>query len=159
MLSDSTCDPPETIVARGLQWWQSFVQSNASLPPTFARPPEIEKWSPPLVGSLKINLDGAWNPQLKMGGFECIYRDASGNFLMAKSGSYSDIFSPLQAKASAFHEAVLGKLLKTLRPFFHQSLKLHLPVFVAKPTVLLIVLPILVFLLLKVVNGLIPLQV
>ncbi|KAB2626196.1 hypothetical protein D8674_017856 [Pyrus ussuriensis x Pyrus communis] len=107
MLWDGRCDPLDTIVARGLQWWQSFVQANASLPPTSARPLEIYKWSPPPVGSLKINLDGAWNSQLKMGGFECICRDASRNFLAAKSGSYSDIFPPLQAEASAFHEAVV----------------------------------------------------
>ncbi|RXH81748.1 hypothetical protein DVH24_036089 [Malus domestica] len=46
-LFDGRCDSPDIIVARGFQWWQSFIQLNATLPPTSVTPPKIYKWSPP----------------------------------------------------------------------------------------------------------------
>ncbi|KAB2629256.1 hypothetical protein D8674_034051 [Pyrus ussuriensis x Pyrus communis] len=43
------------------------------------------KWTPPPLGSLKMNIDGAWISSRRLGGVGLIVRDDSGGFLAVKA--------------------------------------------------------------------------
>lgn len=63
-----------------------------------APPPQQQKWLAPPSGNLKLNVDGAWNVDRRIGGYGGVFRDGRGCFVAAKCGHFLNAFSPLQAE-------------------------------------------------------------
>lgn len=75
-------------------------------PPTW-HPPPPKKWLAPPSGNLKLNVDGAWNVDRRIGGYGGVFRHDRGCFVAAKCGHFLNAFSPLQAEALAFRELLV----------------------------------------------------
>ncbi|KAB2602780.1 aspartic proteinase-like protein 2 [Pyrus ussuriensis x Pyrus communis] len=52
-----------------------------------------------------MNIDGSWNVGRRVAGFGAIIRDSDGLFVVALSGSFGDVSSPLLSKAMAVRVA------------------------------------------------------
>ncbi|XP_050157483.1 uncharacterized protein LOC126631381 [Malus sylvestris] len=61
--------------------------------------PSLITWNLPPFGSLKINIDGAWDSSRSWALFGFIARDADGLFVAAMAGLLNDVLSPLHAEA------------------------------------------------------------
>ncbi|XP_068339117.1 uncharacterized protein [Pyrus communis] len=119
-LWSGTCKNADVIVGRCLTWWQDFTLTRLAQYVPNTSPNICPKWSLPPPVFIKLNIDGAWNADSKLGGFGLIIRDASGSFVTAMAGHFMDTFSHLQAETLAFRSAVLWAI---SRDFLHIILK------------------------------------
>lgn len=71
------------MVTKVLSWWQEFVSTNTqgALPHGHNLGPT--KWTTPPSGLPKINFDGAWSGDNKLGGVGIIVRDGASIFVVA----------------------------------------------------------------------------
>lgn len=91
----------ESTAAHAIDRWHEFRRLNKPPPSTsvhFGVPP---RWSRPPPSRLKLKVDGAWCERSETGGASPILRDAEGNFVVAATSLFSNVFSPLQVEALA----------------------------------------------------------
>ncbi|XP_024171787.1 uncharacterized protein LOC112177760 [Rosa chinensis] len=66
----------------------------------------VEKWKPPSIGTLKVNIDGSFYESTRQGGFGFVIRDSDGQFIVGGGGPLSQLLSPEHAELSAFQAAL-----------------------------------------------------
>ncbi|KAK8940238.1 hypothetical protein KSP40_PGU005276 [Platanthera guangdongensis] len=79
-----------------------FVLCAISTPSVDAREPGVpssDRWIPPHIGVIKINIDGAFRAEISLGGMEVIVRDSSGQCLSWRLSWCSHVSSPAVAGA------------------------------------------------------------
>lgn len=83
------------VMDRAVHWWQDFLRVTCpySQSVSYGVP---HRWSCPLIGRLKLNVDGAWDEEQCLGGVGIIIRSAEGNFV----GTVT-VFSPIQVETLA----------------------------------------------------------
>ncbi|KAF8769763.1 hypothetical protein HU200_006373 [Digitaria exilis] len=62
---------------------------------------EVQRWKKPAEGVLKVNCDGAHEPEEKRGGWGFVIRDEEGDVIKACWGRIGRSFDALQAEAIA----------------------------------------------------------
>lgn len=65
---------PSGVVQRATDWWQNFLQVTATPPHSVVS--VVPQWSCPPSGRLKVNVDGAWNTYINLGGVGIDIRDS-----------------------------------------------------------------------------------
>ncbi|KAB2636906.1 hypothetical protein D8674_027440 [Pyrus ussuriensis x Pyrus communis] len=81
------------LVARAMSWWHEFVAVNSRPSHTPTHLPDIPHWSAPAMVSLKMNIDGSWSSERKIGGAGFVVSSAAGDFVEADCRD-SEIFLP-----------------------------------------------------------------
>lgn len=79
------------------------------------------KWKAPPSGHLKLNFDGNWNGERKLGCFGLIIRDDSGVFVTASCGNEPDNFTSLQAKVVAVRFGLIWAMNRGFTNFLYES--------------------------------------
>lgn len=92
MFWNSKCDALDVIVDQAIQWWKSFVSVN-EVKTLLLSCHSQAKWCLSPSGRLKLIIDGSWNNDKNLGGFGV--SNYSRDFVAAKCGNFSDVFSPL----------------------------------------------------------------
>lgn len=59
----------------------------------------VKRWTRPLVRSLKLNCDAAFNPEDKSGGWGYLIRDSDGDVVLAGWGRVNHLLNVAQAEA------------------------------------------------------------
>lgn len=67
---------------------------------------EKSHWQCPPMGTIKINVDGAFRAAGGLGGFSLVARDHSGGFLGCKMGRFRWVSTPLHAELLALREGL-----------------------------------------------------
>jgi ribonuclease HI len=67
---------------------------------------KLIKWNPPPENTIKINIDGSFNPMTGTGATGCVARDSMGHFLAARSRWYNSVANALSAEALAYRDGV-----------------------------------------------------
>lgn len=67
---------------------------------------KCESWSKPDNGFLKANIDGAFDPNTRNGGWGCVLRDELGNILMAAAGNLGNLQDALHSEACAAERTI-----------------------------------------------------
>ncbi|XP_050207834.1 uncharacterized protein LOC126657216 [Mercurialis annua] len=81
-------------------------------------------WSPPPVSEIKINFDGAYRKDDKMGVGACVARDHDGRPIHSCAKSFDNVSSPALIEALALREAILlARRLRIRNPFFEGDAK------------------------------------
>ncbi|KAM1576011.1 hypothetical protein ACFX10_032382 [Malus domestica] len=88
------------ITTQSIYWWQESVPKAIPLPLWHSPPPY--KWLAPLSGKLKLNVEGAWDANTKLGGYGSVVFDNRGCFVATKCDHFLNACSLLLAKAMAF---------------------------------------------------------
>ena len=67
---------------------------------------KIQKWKPPPVGNLKINIDGAFIEASNIGGWGFTLRNDQGVLLAAGAGKLKHVSDPVHAEMLALQQAM-----------------------------------------------------
>ena len=65
----------------------------------------MQKWKPPPVGNLKINIDGAFIEASNIGGWGFTLRNDQGVLLAAGAGKLKHVSDPVHAETLALQQA------------------------------------------------------
>ncbi|KAM1333706.1 hypothetical protein FF1_009590 [Malus domestica] len=111
-----TLDRPDTVAAHSLSFWHEFVSISFPANITSQVPSTPIRWTKPHPGFLKVNVDGAWSDQRKLGGVGIVICNELGAFVAARSLRFGFVFSALHVEALAARE---GLSLMTERGLLH----------------------------------------
>lgn len=73
---------------------------------TCSQVPKVQRWSPPPVDYLKINVDGAYKRESKTGAWRFIVRDHEGATVLAGAGNLGSVHDALIAETLACKQAL-----------------------------------------------------
>lgn len=72
-------------------------------------------------GKLKLNVDGAWDEDRKLGNYGGVVYDDRGCFVAAKCGHFLNVCSLLLAEAMAFRALLVWSLARVFHDLFIES--------------------------------------
>ncbi|XP_009379138.2 uncharacterized protein LOC103967594 [Pyrus x bretschneideri] len=92
------------VALRAEEWMLAFRHYHS--PSKMVSIHTIQKWSPPDIGFLKCNFNGAWDERLRKGGVGVIIRNCSGEFFAGLAAVEEDVGSALQVELLAARRAL-----------------------------------------------------
>ncbi|VFQ59793.1 unnamed protein product [Cuscuta campestris] len=98
---------PKTLVARALQWYQSWQQAKQEdLEVARTRNTFHNQWEPPVHGALKCNVDANFNPNTHLARVGMVVRDSNGYFVKGASRGLGQVEDACMAEAIGVREAL-----------------------------------------------------
>ncbi|XP_062011572.1 uncharacterized protein LOC133728174 [Rosa rugosa] len=94
------------LVANALAWYEEYLQANLCGGPSHGRQQLSKQWEPPVGDVLKLNVDGAYLPQVPYEGTGGVLRNMQGQFVAAFVHRVDYISSPLHAELLAVKQGV-----------------------------------------------------
>ncbi|XP_024164256.1 uncharacterized protein LOC112171284 [Rosa chinensis] len=98
--------PACDVLIRSMSRLHDYRFHNSKLRSEATRCLRVEKWKPPSIGTLKVNIDGSFYESTRQGGFGFVIRDSDGQFIVGGGGPLSQLLSPEHAELSAFQAAL-----------------------------------------------------
>ncbi|XP_034217419.1 uncharacterized protein LOC117628994 [Prunus dulcis] len=92
---------PEHVSLHASLRLQDFLRVNNCLGSQSRQGQIKQMWQPPHENSLKINVDGAWQPGTTEGGVGVVVRDSTGKFVAGCAIKFTNVFSASQVEALA----------------------------------------------------------
>lgn len=97
--------PPAGILSQ-VRYWAGEAKTYCSKSASGRARADVQCWQRPEGDMLKINIDGAFTPETRRGGWGFVVRDQSGNVRGSGAGCLPIIASAAQAEAQACDEAL-----------------------------------------------------
>ncbi|XP_024156261.1 uncharacterized protein LOC112164272 [Rosa chinensis] len=95
------------LVASSMAWYEEYLQANTPInTPTSGSKKVSKRWQAPTGETLKLNVDGAFLPNVPFGGTCGVLRNAQGRFLAAFSRWMNFVSSPLHAELLALKTGI-----------------------------------------------------